>query len=77
MTRTYLPPGKLINGIYYTKDKAHDVSSEAHPLASVVNSKNMMEHAKLWHTRLGHAPFPKLKIVFPENDTKSIKDSFL
>ena len=72
-----MPLGKLINGLYYTKDKAHDISSKAHPLANVVNSKNMMEHAKLWHTRLGHAPFPKFKILFLEIDTKSIKDSFL
>lgn len=81
LTKISLPLGKLEHGLYYTKGKevngAFKVGETCHFLASMANKKGMIEHAKLWHVRMGHAPFFKLKVLFPELDIKSIKDTFL
>ena len=37
----------------------------------------MLEHAKLWHLRLGHPPFSKLQALFLEIKTKVIRDSLI
>ena len=37
----------------------------------------MLEHAKLWHLRLGHTPFSKLKALFPDIDVNSVKESLI
>ena len=37
----------------------------------------MLEHAKLRHLRLGHAPFSKLQAIFPDFNAKTIKDSLI
>lgn len=78
LTKNSLPLGRLTHGLHYTIDKGiHTTERASYSLANVVNSNKMMEHAKLWHNRLGHAPISKIKILFPHLDIRSMKDSFL
>jgi hypothetical protein len=36
----------------------------------------MIQQAKLLHLRLGHAPFEKLKMMYPDIDINAIKNTF-
>ena len=36
----------------------------------------MLQQAKLLHLRLGHAPFDKIKMMYPNIDVNAIKNSF-
>ena len=75
-----LPLGKEMQGLYYTTfhntPSKHCNSSIPHTLARVTTTKDTLEMAKLWHIRLGHAPFKRLKILFPNLDLTIIKNSF-
>lgn len=81
MKRT-LPLGRLHNGLYYTLDNAllpFQHTTVTLPTEGLVNvaSKDSLQHAKLLHLRLGHLPFPRMKIIFPTLDIKAMQDTFV
>ena len=59
--------GKLVQGLYHLVDQPHK-SNQQHfrvPSNSICCMASEIEHTKLWHLRLGHAPFPVIKHLFP------------
>ena len=80
LKKIFFQLGDNNQGLYYTvvqKTFSSPKSRVCQPHTSLVSSKTMFEHAKLWHFRLGHTPFSKLKALFPDIDTKGIKDSLI
>lgn len=77
--RTSMPLGNLDHGLYYTSPSTNIADSRNTNCQShtgLVAKKAMYDFAKLWHLRLGHAPFSKLKALYPDIDDKNIKDNF-
>lgn len=73
LMKASLPLGKLVQGLYL---QTTDVALKTNEVV-VVTSKTMLDEAKLWHVRLGHVPFSKLKLLFPDMNTIAIKNNFL
>lgn len=77
--RISMPLGNLAQGLYYTdfNNKIAIVkNNECQTHVGLVNTKAMLDLAKLWHLRLGHAPFSKIKVVCPYINVKSIQEAF-
>lgn len=82
LTKRVLPLGKLCHGLYYTLDKALIPTYAGRPTfpntsAATVASKDLLQHAKLMHLRLGHMPFSRIKILLPSLDIKAVQDTFV
>lgn len=80
LMKRVLPLGKLHHGLYYTLDKAlihtHNVKIPFSTRRLVtVTSKDTLQ--KLIHLRLGHLPFPRMKLLFPSLDVKAVQDIFV
>lgn len=52
-------------------------SNDTLPTITLAPFQDKIEFAKLWHLRLGHIPFTKMKILFPDFDITTIKNIFL
>ena len=80
--RRSLHLGKRHNGLYYTLDNillpTRDDKAFSNK-ASIVTfaSKSSIEHAKLLHPRLGHLPFSRMKLMFPNLDVKVVQENFI
>ena len=77
-----LPLGKLTGGLY-TLDANTKYEVSTYTFANKTTSANMatpksrLEEAKLWHVRMRHIPFSKMKYVCPHLEVSSVqKDIF-
>ena len=52
-------------GVDQPMKNRHDSDSTL-PAASLVFTQEKMEYVILWHSCLGHMPFAKMKILFPD-----------
>ena len=65
--------GRFANGFYYA-DISHFPTQNLQQKSLCVAAKpstqttKTNELVKLWHLRLGHLPFPQMKILFPDID---------
>lgn len=81
--------GKLQQGLYYVDNLTHAPSGPAftpsqqsnlstHQLysSSHVDNHDLHNKANLWHLRLGHMPFHKLKLLFPISHHESLSSHY-
>lgn len=66
--KKHLLLGNNIKGLYYMQPVQNQVSEVLSAQASVAGqvSNKLTDDAKMWHLRLGHMPFNKLRLLFPE-----------
>ena len=55
---------------------SNDINYNVLPMISVTTSQHKIEFAKLWHLRLAHILFTKMKIIFLDIDITNIKNNF-
>lgn len=70
--------GNHCKGLYYLQHPQiqNTKTHSAHSTTSKVNGRSI-EEAKLWHLRLGHLPFNKLKLLFPEILDNKVDSNFI
>ena len=64
--------GKLTSGLYHIQSKVfHGASTSSANFSAAANNNyclSIVDTAKLWHLRLGHLPFSRIKLLLPDCD---------
>lgn len=70
--------GKVSHGLYQTNKRLLHKNAASQDCPSHSNNKSVLsataknnkiaQEAKLWHLRMGHIPFHRLKLLFPQLD---------
>ncbi|XP_057532973.1 uncharacterized protein LOC130810866 [Amaranthus tricolor] len=83
LMKRLLPLGNLYNGLYYTLAKDHQkVHEDKYTLnnrhiAITASCTDMTTHVKLLNLRIRYIPFSRLKVMYPDLDTKTLQENLI
>ena len=77
--RRPLQLGRIKNGLYYCQTAPTNIKPQAQVpnTFSCLSALNKIDASKLWHLRLGHAPFSVIKLALPNLNISSCLNSSL